>query len=172
MTFSVFSSIKWRYIQYFNRVIVKMLWYIYICAVLCLVTQSCPSFWNPMGCNLPGSSVHGILQARILEWVGCHALLQGIFLTQLLNPHLLCLLHWQVGSLPLVPSGNTISLAQSCPTLCDPMDCSTPGFPVHHQLPELTQTHDHWVGDAIQPSHPLLSPSPPAFNLSQHQGLF
>ena len=52
------------------------------------------------------------------------------------------------------------------------MDCSTPGLPVHHQLPELTQTHVHWVGDAIQPSHPLSSPSPSAFNLSQHQGLF
>ena len=64
------------------------------------------------------------------------------------------------------------SVAQSCPTLCDPMDCSTSGFPVHHQLPELTQTHVHWVGDAIQPSHLLSSPSPPAFNLSQHQGLF
>ena len=64
------------------------------------------------------------------------------------------------------------SVAQSCPTLCDPMDCSTPGLPVHHQLPELAQTHIHWVGDAIQPSHPLLSPSPPALNLSQHQGLF
>ena len=64
------------------------------------------------------------------------------------------------------------SVAQSCLTLCDPMDCSMPGFPVHQQLPELTQTHVHPVGDAIQPSHPLLSPSPPAFNLSQHQGLF
>ena len=63
------------------------------------------------------------------------------------------------------------SVAQLCPTLCDPMDYSTPGFPVHHHLPELG-THVHWVGDAIQPSHPLLSPSPPAFNLSQHQGLF
>ena len=62
--------------------------------------------------------------------------------------------------------------AQSCPTLCDPVDCSTPGFPVYHQLPELAQTHVHRVSDAIQPSHPLLSPSPPAFNLSQHQGLF
>ena len=51
------------------------------------------------------------------------------------------------------------------------MDCSAPGLPVHHQLPEFTQTHVHLVGDAIQPSHPLLSPSPPAFNLSQHQGL-
>ena len=56
--------------------------------------------------------------------------------------------------------------------VCDPMDCSTPGLPVHHQLPEFTQTHIHWVGEAIQPSHHLLSPSPPTFNLSQHQGLF
>ena len=55
---------------------------------------------------------------------------------------------------------------------CDLMDCSMPGFPVHYQLPELAQTHVHWVGDAIQPSHPLSPPSPPAFNLSQHQGLF
>ena len=64
------------------------------------------------------------------------------------------------------------SVTQLCPTLCDPMDCSTPGLPVHHQLPEFTQTHVHWVGDAIQPSHPLSTPSPPALNLSQHQGLF
>ena len=64
------------------------------------------------------------------------------------------------------------SVIHSCPTLCDPMDCSTPGFPVLHHLTELAQTHVHWVGDAIQPSHPLSSPSPPAFNLSQHQGLF
>ena len=64
------------------------------------------------------------------------------------------------------------SVAQSCLTLCEPMDCSTPGFPIHHQLPQLPQTHVHRVGDIIQPSHPLLSPSPPAFNLSQHQGLF
>ena len=64
------------------------------------------------------------------------------------------------------------SVAQSCPSLCNPMDCSTSGLPVHHQLLEFTQTHVHWVGDAIQPSHPLSSPSPPAFNLSQHLGLF
>ena len=64
------------------------------------------------------------------------------------------------------------SVTQSCSTLCNPIDCSTPGLPVHHQFPELTQTHVHWVGDAIQPSHPLSSPSPPTFNLSQHQGLF
>ena len=64
------------------------------------------------------------------------------------------------------------SVAQSCPTLCDPVDYSTPGFPVHHQLPEFTQIHVHWVSDAIQPSHHLSAPSPPALNLSQDQGLF
>ena len=61
------------------------------------------------------------------------------------------------------------SVAQSCPTLCDPMNRSTPGLPVHHQFPEFTQTHVHQVSDAIQPSHPLSSPSPPALNPSQHQ---
>ena len=61
------------------------------------------------------------------------------------------------------------SVAQSCPTLCNPMDCSMPGLPVHHQLLEFIQTHVHWVGDAIQPSHPQSSPSPPAFNLSHFQ---
>ena len=64
------------------------------------------------------------------------------------------------------------SVTQSCPTLCDPMNRSTPGLPVHHQLPEVTQTHVHRVSDAIQPSHPLSSPSPPAPNPSQHQSLF
>ena len=64
------------------------------------------------------------------------------------------------------------SVTQLCPTLCDLMNRSTPGLPVHHQLPEFTQTDVHRVSDAIQPSHPLLSPSPPALNLSQHQGLF
>ena len=73
---------------------------------------------------------------------------------------------------PGKPSYRISSVAQSCPTLCEPMHCSTPGFPVHHQLPELAQTPVHWVSDTIQPSHPLSSPSPPAFNLSQHQGLF
>ena len=64
------------------------------------------------------------------------------------------------------------SVTQLCPTLCNPMNCSTPGFPVHHQLPELAQTHTRWVGDAIQPSHNLLFPSPPALSFAQHQGLF
>ena len=64
------------------------------------------------------------------------------------------------------------SIAQSCLNLCELMDCNTPGLPIHHQLPEFTQIHVHWVGDAIQPSHPLSSPSPPAFTLYQHQDLF
>ena len=77
------------------------------------------------------------------------------------------------GQRNLVGSGPVqfILVAQSCLTLCDPMDCTMPGFPVHHQLPEPTQTHVHWVGDAIQPSHSLSPPSP-AFNLSQNLGLF
>ena len=75
--------------------------------------------------------------------------------------------------LPFPSSWHIVSsVAQLCPALCDPMNCSTPGFPVHHQLPESTQTHVYWVSDAIQPSHPLSSPSPPTLNLSQHQGLF
>ena len=73
---------------------------------------------------------------------------------------------------PQIPSVQFISVAQSCPTLCDPMNRSTPGLPVHHQIPEFSQTHVHRVSDAIQPSHPLLSSSPPAPNPSQHQSLF
>ena len=70
------------------------------------------------------------------------------------------------------PQWGVASFTQSSRTLCDPVDCSTPGLPVHHHLPEPTQTRVHWLGDVIQPSHPLSSPSPPAFNLSQDQGLF
>ena len=76
-----------------------------------------------------------------------------------------CLSHWIVNI-------KFSSVAQLCPTLCDPMNHSTPGFPVHHQLLEFTQTHVHWISDAIKPSHPLLFPSPPAIDLSQHQSLF
>ena len=93
------------------------------------------------------------------------------------NLHLLHLLHWQAGSLPLAPSGKFSSVqfssvTQSCPTLCDPVNRSTPGLPVHHQLPEFTQTHVRQVGDTIQPSHPLSSPSlptpiPPSISLFQ-----
>ena len=83
----------------------------------------------------------------------------------------LSVFHW-VFLAPLSNIQFSRSVAQSCLTLCDPMDCSTPGLPVHHQLPEFTQTHVHWVGDAIQSSHPLSSPSPPAFNLSLASGSF
>ena len=73
---------------------------------------------------------------------------------------------------PVSESSWCLLFSHSVVSLCDPMDCSTPGFPLLHHLPGLAQTHVHWVSDAIQPSHPLTSPSPPAFNLSQHQGLF
>ena len=76
------------------------------------------------------------------------------------------------GNITWYSSVQISSVAQSGLTLCNPMDCSTAGFSVHHRLPEPAQTHLHWVGNAIQPSHPLLSPSPPTFTLSQHQGLF
>ena len=136
---------------------------------VCKSLQSCPTLCDPMDCSPPGSSVHGILQARMLEWVAM------TLSTEYSQPRcwtcILCLLHWQSCSLPLVPPVQFSSIAQSCLTLCDPKDCRMPGFPVHHQHPEFTQTHVHQVGDAIQPSHPLPSPSPPALNLSQHQGL-
>ena len=79
---------------------------------------------------------------------------------------------YRISSKGFLPTVQFSSVAQSCPTLCDPMNRSTPGLPVHHQLPEFTQTHAHRVSDAIQPSHPLSPPFPPAPNPSQHQGLF
>ena len=111
------------------------------------VTQSCPTLYDPM------DLVHGILQARILEWVSL-SLLQGILPTQGLNPGLPCC-RQILNQLSQSAACQFSSVAQSCLTLCDPMDCSTPGFPVHHQLLELTQTHVHRVRDAIQPSHAL-----------------
>ena len=143
----------------------------------CVLSCSSP-FWpfvTPKDYSPPVSSVPGKNTG-----VGCHAVLQGIFRTQESNLRLLCLLPWQASSSPLAPPGELSidqsiqfsSVGQSCPTLCDPMRLSTPGFPVHHKLPEFTQTHAHPVSDAIQPFYPLSSPSPSAFNLSQHQGLF
>ena len=115
----------------------------------CLISKSCLTLEHHGLYSLPGSSVHGILQARVLE-LGAIAF------------SIICCFR----------SDQIRSVAQSCPTLCDPMNRSTPGLPVHHQLPEFTQTHVHGVSDAIQPSHPLLTPSPPAPNPSQHQSLF
>ena len=82
--------------------------------------------------------------------------------------------HWwvMICSLKIIAIAQFSSVTQLCPTLCDPIDCSMPGLPVYYQLPEFTQTHIHWVSDIFQPPNYLLSPSLPAFNLSQHQGLF
>ena len=113
---------------------------------------------------------HGILQARILEWVAM-PLSRGSSQPRD-RTYIFCI----AGSFFTVwatrEAHQFSSVAQSYPTLWDPMNCSTPGLPVHHQLLEFTQIHVHWIGDAIQLSHPLSSPSPPALNLSQHQGLF
>ena len=113
---------------------------------------------DPTDCSLPGSSVHGIFQARVLEWI-------AIAFTKSISFVYLCSKYYK--------QNNQIrSVAQSWPTLCDPMNRSTPDLPIHHQLPEFTETHVHRVSDAIQPSHPLSSPSPLAPNPSQHQSLY
>ena len=152
-----------------------------------------------MNCSLPGSSIHGILQARILECVAI-SFSRGTSWprnwTQVRCIAGRCFTDWATreaftmnsqGWFPLeltdlvslLSKGFSIqcsvqfgSVTQSCPALCDPMNLSMPGLPVHHQLSEFTQTHAHWVGDAIHPSHPLSSPSPLAPNPSQHHGLF
>ena len=140
--------------------------------------QLCPALCNPMEYSPPRSSVHGILQARILEWVAIPCL-RGSFRprdqTQVSCVSCIASRLFTSESLekPICVYTYQFSLvAQSFPTLCDPRNCSTSGLPVHHQLPEFTQTHVHRVGDAIQPPHPLSSPFPPAPNPSQHQSLF
>ena len=197
--------------------------------------QSCPTLCDPMDYSPPGSSVHGVLQARILEWVARLSSRESCWpRDQTCVSYVLCIGSWVLTTsttwevcihiqthtrvymyvyvsfivldymyqLPykqykmslketlgdphpgyisrensnskwyMYPSVQFSSVTQSCLTFCDPMNCSTPALPVHHQLPEPTQTHVHWVGDAIQLSHPLSSPSPPALSLAQHQGLF
>ena len=139
-----------------------------------------------------GSSLHGISQARVLEWVLPLTTLgelpdPGIEPVSLTFPALAGRFlptappgkqrrYKQCGNerwkIPMCDSVHLSSVTQSYPTLCDPMNHSMPGLPVHHQLPEFTQTHVHRVGDAIQPSHPLSAASPPVPNPSQHQGLF
>ena len=141
------------------------------CAAEAKSLQSCPSLCDCVDCSLLGSSVHRDFPGKN-SGMGWHFLLQGIFPTQGLN------LHWQADSLPLRHQGSPLmcfssvhfsSATQSCPTLCDPMNRNMPSLPVHHQLSEFTQAHVHRVSDAIQPSHPLSSSSPPAPNPSQHQ---
>ena len=153
------------------------------------VTESWPALCDPMDCSIPVSSILQCLPE--LAQTHVHRISDAIQPSHLLSspsPPALNLSHHQglfqwVSSLHQVarglesfsPSNESVqfsSVIQSCPTLYDPIDCRMPGFPVHHQLLELAQTHVHRVGDAIQPSHPLMSPSPPTFNLSKHQGLF
>ena len=123
-------------------------------------------FATPWTVSHQAPSAHGILQARILEWVAM----------PLSRPRDRTFIFCIAGRFFTIwatrEAHQFSSVTQSCPTLCDPMDHSMPALPVHHQLPQFTQTHVHCVGDAIQPSHPLSSPSPPALNLSQNQGLF
>ena len=101
-----------------------------------------------------------------------HHLARAYVFTDLYSRSFIYKIGQNLGNLERDYSYQFSSVAQSCPTPCDPINCSTPGLPVHHKLLEFSQTHAHWVDDAIQPSHPLLSPSPPAPNPSQHQGLF
>ena len=129
---------------------------------------------RPTDHSLPGSSVHGIFPARILEWVTMFSKSfsdPGVKSTSPASPALqmdsLLLSHW--GSYIL--NNQFSSVAQSCLTLCDPMDCNMPGIPVHHQLPKLDQIHVHRVGDAIQSSHPLSLLLPPSIFPSINQGL-
>ena len=134
-----------------------------------LGAQSCLALCESMNHSPPASSVHGILQARILEWVA-FPLSRGSSQPRdwILVSGIAGILYYlsQQGSPSL---SKFSSVTQSCLTLCNPMHRSTPGLPVHHLLLEFTQTHVDQVSDAIQPSHPLSSPSPPAPNPSQHQ---
>ena len=145
------------------------------------------SFWSALQDSLSPQYFHSISQSGNI-WVGKNfffSLVQSLCiqifpLLPLFSPlinyttfiQLLVFLFSCLFFASFISGQSVSSVPQLRPTLWDPMDRSTPGLPVHHQLPELTQTHVHWVSDAIQPSHPLLSPSPPTFNLSQHQGLF
>ena len=143
--------------------------------------QSCPTLCDPIDGSPPGSLIPGILQARTLEWVAISfssARKWKVKVKSLSRVRLLAT-PWTAAYQAPLPMGfsrqkywSGVSVAQLCPILCNPMDSSTPGFPVFHHLQEFAQSHVHWVGEAIQPSRPLLSPSLAAFNLSQHQGLF
>ena len=132
---------------------------------------------NPLDCSQPGSCLHRIFQARILGWVAISSSTGSSWWRDRTSVSCICIgkrIIITIIILPLVPPGSLqfSSITQSCPTLCNSMDWSTPGLPVYHQLLDFIQTHVHWAGDGIQPSHLLSSPSPPTFNLSQHQGLF
>ena len=148
--------------------------------------QLCPILCDPMDCSPTGSSVHGILQERILEWVTMPSSSGSSLLRDRTHISNVSCIGWQLSYLPLALHGKAVvgttqvvkdiqfSSVQSLSRvwLCNAMNHSMPGLPVHHQLPEYTQTHVHQVSNAIPPSHPLSSPSPLAPNPSQHQSLF
>ena len=148
--------------------------------VLVLVPQSCLTLFNPMDYGPPGSSVHGILQARTLEWVAivfsrgkikCKPPTNSVIQLNLILFYFsfsVFLLFLFLLLLPFEVQFSHLVMTSSLQS----HGLKHARFPVHHQLQELAQTHVHRVGDAIQPSHPLSSPSPPVFNLPQHQGLF
>ena len=126
-------------------------------------------------CSVVSNSLwpHGLQHASFPSITNSRSLLRLMSIEWLEPFNWLILCHPSSCHLQSFPASVQFSsVTQSCLTLCDPMNCSMPGLPVHHQLLESTQTHVHWVSDAIQTSHPLWSPSPPAINLSQHQGLF
>ena len=125
-----------------------------------------------MDCNPPGSSVHGVFQARILEWVAMPSCRGSSWPRNRTRES--CIGKWILYLWATWEATQTefCSVAQSCPALCNSMDCSTSGFPVLHHLQEFAQTRVQWVDDAIQSSHPLSHSSPPALNVSQDQGLF
>ena len=133
-------------------------------------------FCNPMYCSPPGSYVRGILQAVILGWVPLPP--SGdlpdsvIEFTSLISPALAGGFFTTSTTWEVLIFLCCCSVTQLCPALCDPVDCSTPCFPALNSLLEFAQIHVHWVDDIIQPNHALLTPSLPALNLSQNQGLF
>ena len=120
-----------------------------------------------------GSGNNSKIEMRLVIWIISGYLeIQMCSVEENLNCSSLYKTRFVTSSLFALKHHQFSSVSQSCPTLCDSMNCSMPGLPVHHQLPEFTQTHVHRVGDATQPSHHQSSPSPPAHNPSQHQGLF
>ena len=137
-------------------------------SVLCI---RCPKYWSFSFSITPSNEYSALISFRI-DWFDLLAV-QGTHksLLQHYNLKASVLQHSAFFMAPLSMISQLVQLLSPV-QLCDPMDCSTPGFPVHHQHLELAQTHVHRFSDAFQPSHPLSSPSPPAFNLSQHQGLF
>ena len=140
-------------------------WRFFLCC--CSVTKSCPALCDPMDCSTPSLlTPHHLLE---LAQVHVHCISDATQSSHLLSSFCPSIRNFSNESAVHIQFS---SVTQSCLTVCDPMNHSTPGLPVHHQLPELTQTHVYQVSDAIQPSHPLSSPSSPALNPSQHQGLF